>query len=336
VAGALPAGRPGVRRTSPGPLSRRLRSTPPSEGPLAVPVHDRLPPRVVAALRCPHCAGGLELVGRALTCPRSHAFDVARQGHVDLRGPRGSRGAGDDTRMVARRLAVLRAGHLDPLLHALTDAIARAEASRPLPDGLIVDVGAGPGAQLAAVLAAFPDRHGLAVDVSRAAAQRAALAHPRAGAVIADVWHGLPLAAGSAALVLDVFAPRHGGEFRRILDPEGRLVVVTPQVDHLAALLAVLSPVSVDPDKDRRLSETLGADLELVDRFERRWHLEVDRDTAADLAGMGPGGHVLTADELAARAATLPATFDAEAAVVVSVYRPRRRAAADGEQQEAP
>jgi 23S rRNA (guanine745-N1)-methyltransferase len=298
---------------------------------LAVPVHDRLPREVVAALRCPVCAGELEVVGRALRCDAGHAYDVARQGHVDLRGPRGSRGAGDDTAMVARRLSILGAGHFDPLLDALAAAVHR---HSPLPAGLVVDVGSGPGVQLSHVLDALPDRHGLAVDVSGPAARRAAQVHPRAGAIVADVWHGLPVVDDAAAVLLDVFAPRRADEFHRVLAPDGILLVVTPEPDHLASLTGDLELPSVDPDKDRRLGHVFGTSFDLLGRSTSRWTVRVDRASAADLAGMGPGGHHLSADELARRSARLPPLVEVEAAVVVSTYRPRPAptAGADGEE----
>jgi 23S rRNA (guanine745-N1)-methyltransferase len=287
---------------------------------------------VVAALRCPVCGGSLEVVDRTLRCGAGHAYDVAKQGHVDLRGPRGSRGTGDDAAMIARRLAVLGAGYFDPLLDAIVAAVQgeRGEGGGGgggevggLPPGLIVDVGAGPGVHLARVLDALPGRDGLAVDVSRPAAQRAALAHPRAGAVVADVWHGLPIDAGAAAVVLDVFAPRHAEEFRRILNSAGRLVVVTPDNDHLGELAGLLGLVRVDPDKDRRLGATFDATFTVERRRAVRWTLRIDRTTAADVVGMGPGGHHADPDELARRAGRLPSELQVRAAVVVTTYRPR-------------
>ena len=86
--------------------------------------------------------------------------------------------------------------------------------------------------------------------MAKPAARRAARAHPRAGAAVCDVWRGLPLADACADVVLDVFAPRNGAEFRRVLRPGGRLVVVTPTPAHLAELVPLLGLIGVDPDKD--------------------------------------------------------------------------------------
>jgi 23S rRNA (guanine745-N1)-methyltransferase len=300
---------------------------------VALPVTERLPAAVIAALRCPVCAGPLHLVERALRCPTGHAFDVARQGHVDLRGPRGSRNLGDDTAMVGRRERVLAAGLHDPLLTAVAASARRVLEDGPA--GIVIDVGAGPGLHLAHLLDAHPDRVGLAVDVSKAAAQRAALAHPRAGAVVADVWEGLPVRDGAGSLVLDLFAPRHADEFRRILRPDGALLVVTPLRHHLAVLVEALGLPRVDPDKDDRLAHGIGTRFDLVDHEEVAWVRRVDRPTAIDLAAMGPAGHHLDDAELARRAADLPPSVDVEAAVALRVYRPRPATAAPGADQES-
>ena len=68
---------------------------------------------------------------------------------------------------------------------------------------------------------------GLAVDVSKPALRRAAQAHPRAAAIRADLWRRLPVSDGVAALILNVFAPRNGPEYHRVLRPDGLLLVVT-------------------------------------------------------------------------------------------------------------
>ena len=56
-----------------------------------------------------------------LRCATGHAFDVARQGYVNLM-PGGARpGTADTTEMVADRAAFLGAGHYAPLAQALAD-----------------------------------------------------------------------------------------------------------------------------------------------------------------------------------------------------------------------
>lgn len=309
-------------------------------------------PEVVDCLACPYCGSGLSAVDGALRCGHGHSFDLARQGYVTLL-PAGARGpGGDDAAMVAARADFLAAGYYSPLTAALiaaaTDALPaaahRAGAARgaevtvvagaemaggaDMADvaggadgarGAVLDVGAGTGQHLAAVLAAAPGAVGIALDASRYAARRAARAHPRAGAVVADAWAGLPVRTGSIAVVLDVFSPRNGAETARVLRPGGLLVVVTPGPDHLTGLVDALGGLQVDAAKDSRLAAALEPHLTPLDRAEHRWPLVLPRADAARAVAMGPSARHLR--DLAAAVGELPDPVSATASIVVTRYR---------------
>jgi 23S rRNA (guanine745-N1)-methyltransferase len=238
----------------------------------------RMDARLVSRLRCPVCHGPLKQLDGVLRCPAGHTFDLARSGYVDLTGGKVTH-PGDTVEMVAARTLVLDAGHLD----VITDAIAT--ALRPYPQDLVLDVGAGTGHHLARLLEAGVARLGLALDVSKAALRRAARAHPRLGAVRADSWRELPVAAGVATAVLNVFAPRAAGEFARVLAPGGHLVVVTPTADHLAELPLA---VRVDPDKEEKVAGTLGPTFVLQNERELRTTFQASTAEAAAIVAMGP------------------------------------------------
>lgn len=233
---------------------------------------------ITERLRCPVCRAGLSSRGRTLRCGTGHSFDLARQGYVDL-ADHPITHEGDSAAMIAARGDVLAAGHFAFLTDALVDAL------RPYPAGLVLDVGAGTGHHLAALLDARPDDFGLAIDVSKPALRRAARAHPRLGAVRADVWHGLPVADGVASAVLNIFAPRSGAEFARVLAPEAPLVVVTPGADHLRELPLT---VRVDPTKDERLRTTLAPWFECETERRLQATLRLSAAEATAVLAMGP------------------------------------------------
>lgn len=273
-------------------------------------------PEVVAALRCPLEGGGLRLEGRTLRCDAGHRFDLARQGYVNLLAGRDP-GTADGAAMVAAREEVLGSGRFAPITDALADLVAEHLA----PDGVVVDLGAGTGHHLAGVLDRVPDRVGVAIDLSKHAARRAARRHPRAGAVVADVWQAVPVRSGASAAVLCVFAPRNAAEIARILRPDGALVVATPAAHHLGELVGPLGLLDVDPRKEERLAATLGDALVgrgAVRRIEARWHL--DHGEVLALVGMGPSADHLGTDELAARVAALPDLVSVTAAVELRAF----------------
>jgi 23S rRNA (guanine745-N1)-methyltransferase len=268
-------------------------------------------------LRCPVCDEALATAGDAVRCRAGHSFDTARQGYLNLMVGAAPTD-GDTTEMVAARADLLAAGHFS----FLTDALTREadEVLHPYSPGLVLDVGAGTGHHLAAVLNRHPALHGLALDVAKPAARRAARAHPRAAAVVCDVWRRLPVADGCADLVLDVFAPRNGAEFARVLRPGGALVVVTPRADHLGELVGALGLLEVDPEKERRVSVALEPWLRSIQEREYATRLSLSPDDALRLVSMGPSARHIAAPELARRIAALPRPLLVTAAVRVARY----------------
>jgi len=152
---------------------------------------------------------------------------------------------------------------------------------------VVVDAGTGTGHYLAAVLDAMNDGIGMAFDVSKHAVRRAARVHPRAGAFVADVWRPLPIRSGVADVVIDVFAPRNGPEFRRILRPGGAAVVVTPAPHHLSPLVEELGLLSVDEEKERRVARSLDGFVE-IDRRSIDFEMELGHGDITQVVGMGP------------------------------------------------
>lgn len=230
-------------------------------------------------LRCPVCRESLSRTDRTLRCPRGHSFDMARQGYADLTAGRMPH-VGDTAEMVADRAAFLAAGHYD----FIAEALARASTG----DGLVLDAGAGTGDYLARVLDALPETTGLGMDVSKPALRRAARVHPRAAAVLADLWGPLPVVSGAASVILNVFAPRNGGEFRRVLRPGGVLLVVTPAADHLVELVEAYGMIGVDPDKSGRVSDALGDHFAAESIHTLRRELKLTAAEARTLIGMTP------------------------------------------------
>jgi 23S rRNA (guanine745-N1)-methyltransferase len=269
-------------------------------------------PSVITYLRCPVCRDALSPADRAVRCPQGHSFDVSRQGYLDLTAGRPAH-TGDTAEMVAAREALLSAGHFEALTRAVTERARNAMTTTSA--GLIVEVGAGTAHYLRASMRDTGDI-GIAVDTSKPALRRAARAHERIGAVRADIWRGLPVADEAAAVVLDVFAPRSGEEFARVLHPDGALIVATPAAGHLAELVDALGMVRVDPAKRERLHKSLDPWFTLTEEHRVRAPLTLNREDAAALVGMGPSAWHTDTATVASALAALPepiaATLDVD------------------------
>jgi 23S rRNA (guanine745-N1)-methyltransferase len=258
-----------------------------------------------------------------LDCPVGHHFDTAKQGYVDLVAG-ALRHEGDSAAMVAARADFLAAGHFDFLSTALVEAARPTLASGSRGDGgLVVDVGAGPGSYLAALLRAYPRVSGLALDVSKAALRRAARAHPRALAARVDAWRGLQVADDAVDLLVNVFAPRNGAEFARVLRGDGELLVVTPAAGHLGELVRALDLLRVDPAKSERLGQSLHGWFAPAGVDELTQPLRLGHAEVLTLIGMGPSAWHTDPRTLAAAVARLPEPTPATARVLLHHYRPR-------------
>jgi 23S rRNA (guanine745-N1)-methyltransferase len=276
---------------------------------------------VVELLRCPVCAGGLELGEGALRCGAGHSFDIARQGYVNL-----VPGRADTPEMVEARDAFLSAGHYRRLSEALASEAAKAIGGERAPGGAVADLGAGTGHHLAAVLDALPDRRGIAIDASTAALRRAARNHERVAAVGADLWKPLPLADGVAALVLSVFAPRNAAEMARMLAPPttsapgGSLLAVTPTSRHLHELVGPLGLLSVPDDKENRLDAQLASRFALAARRRIEHAMFLTRDECAQLVRMGPSAWHVDERSVEDRLSALPDPLTVTASMTLSVF----------------
>ena len=228
------------------------------------------------------CENPLARDGRSLRCPEHHCLDIAKQGYVTMTSTPAGANA-DTVEMIAARQRVLDAGlfgHLDARLAEILIGRDR-----------IVEVGAGTGHHLAQVLEAHPDSHGLASDVSKAAIRRAAKAHPRMAAVVADTWAGLPIRTGCIDAGLCVFAPRNRDEFARIMKPDGIFVVVTPLPDHLQQLRERTGMIGIQPHKHDELMAALASRFTVIGHEEVRADIPLDKQTASDAVAMGPSAH---------------------------------------------
>lgn len=280
--------------------------------------------RVVAYLQCPLCHGGVAESdagsGRALRCAKRHSFDIAKQGYANLGYPPPAH-SGDTSEMVAARAEFQAAGHY----RFIADAVAEA-AKLLFPEtqpALILEAGAGTGYYLGVVLDAMPDSAGLALDVSKAALRRAAKVHVRAGAALCDVWRELPVSTGAAGLLLTIFSPRNGAEFRRVLAADGVLIVVAPTSAHLSELVGPLGLLSVAANKEEAVAASLGEEFYKIDERRCDLLLQLSHKEVHALVAMGPSAWHLDPDKLSVAIAGLPETVTVTASVQVSSYRIR-------------
>ena len=235
-------------------------------------------PGVSQVLACPHCGLPLSLSATGATCERHHSFDRGRGGYLNLLvGGRLSAATtpGDTPDALAARRRFLGAGHYAPIAAAVAAVVGT-------PAGAVLDVGCGEGYYLSQL--PLPDRFGL--DVAKSAVQMAARLLPDSQFVVGSAYR-LPVLDGSVAAVLSVFAPHPFDEFRRVLQPGGRWVTVTPGPHHLQQVRPVLSGDS-QRKAGERLQRRAEPPVEAAAARRVQFELQLDASALRDLFYMTP------------------------------------------------
>jgi 23S rRNA (guanine745-N1)-methyltransferase len=232
------------------------------------------------AITCPLCRQPLARDARTWRCTAGHAFDVAREGYVNLLPvqQRHSRQPGDNPAMVRARHDFLAAGHYAPLRAALLDLV------RPLAPRRLVDIGCGEGWYTGALATLAEETVG--IDIAKDAVRLAARQYPAATWLVAGSAR-LPLGDGSVDLATALFSPVSATEAARVLAADGHLLLAMPAADHLQALRAALFDEVRPHDPDKALV-ALGDAFELQTTADVRFALQLDQAALCNLLAMTP------------------------------------------------
>ncbi len=230
---------------------------------------------ITISLVCPVCGAPMSPGdgGHAILCrgARTHSFDVAASGYVNLAGPKQS-GGGDSKELVRARSAFLSAGYYKPFADAVCSMVGKYSSG-----GLIVDAGCGEG-YYTIKIADSSGCYVCGIDLSKFAVEAAAKASAKtdgksAGKTlfcVAGIFN-MPLQSASADLVVNIFAPCAEEEFSRVLKPGGYLITAGAGPEHLYGLKSALydNPTKNEPRAD------LPKLLTPVDRYSVKYTLEL-------------------------------------------------------------
>ncbi|RUO73586.1 putative RNA methyltransferase [Idiomarina seosinensis] len=190
-------------------------------------------------LICPLDRDPLEQSERSWCCEHGHSFDVARQGYVNLLPvqKKRSKDPGDSKAMITARRHFLQQGHYQPIASAIAETVLSSG------NQAILDAGCGEGYYLNYLTAAAEQQDTeLAVaglDISKWAIQAAAKRDKQVNWMVASN-SAIPLADSSVDSLLCIFGFPVTDEFKRVLKPGGRLIMVDPGAEHLQQLKAII------------------------------------------------------------------------------------------------
>ena len=261
-------------------------------------------------LICPICHLPLNPEGRSLRCGRSHSFDVARQGYVNLLPVQQKRSLhpGDTREQVLSRRAFLESGAYAPIVEAVCAAAAGHT-------GPVLDVGCGEG-YYAVRVADHLNAELTGLDISKEAVRCAAAKYKGHQWVCGTAAH-LPIADGSVGVLMSMFALTMPGEFRRVMRDDGIFIQVLAAQDHLMGLKSIIYPETLLKDKDS-VPQLPG--FELLSTTPVRFEFTAQGEQIGNLLSMTPHFWRISAE--GAKRLRETQTLTDTASCVVNVYRP--------------
>lgn len=189
---------------------------------------------IKSSFACPVCGKTLTYNEKSYYCKNNHCFDISKKGYVNLllSNRMNAKNPGDNKLMVRSRTDFLNKGFYEPLLKALGGAVCRYAKN----GDVIIDAGCGEGYYTAGVKKILKENGIEAViagiDISKNALGTAAKRDGEIEYAAGSVFH-LPLKDSSCDMLMTVFAPYCGEEFRRVLKNGGVMVMVIPDKNHL-------------------------------------------------------------------------------------------------------
>lgn len=239
--------------------------------------------RNVIPIVCPvrACGARLGVEARRLICAAGHSFDQARSGYFNLLQPqdRKSRQAGDSKLAVMARRRSFARGAGDALKHTLLQEVGKLELPAGAP---ALDAGSGDGFFADAL------REGLGmevcgVDLSVEAIDAAARQYPLPTWIVANADRRMPFADGQFKLVTSITAAKNPSEFRRVLAPDGWLVVVVPGPDDQSELREAVLGRAIETSRASRAEEMFAGQFQLVRVVSSKGTVTLDHEGLVDL-----------------------------------------------------
>ena len=196
--------------------------------------------------KCPLCDKPLFLVGASFFCEQKHAFDISKDGYVNLLLPnqKSSREPGDSKISVRSRRSFLNSGYYDLLSNKLNETVSNLLIAKT--DQInILDIGCGEGFYLAKLkqnLSAeskSPLVNYWGLDVSKPAIQLAIKRDSSINLCVGNAY-SLPYVSDTIDIALSIFAPVDSEEVARVLKKDGFLIMVVPGKNHLSELVKLV------------------------------------------------------------------------------------------------
>ena len=185
----------------------------------------------MSILTCPNCKSRLTLAGKSYKCENGHAFDIAKEGYVNLLLPNKKKtlNPGDNKTMLRARENFLSTGAFQFLIDGINSQLKTLTSQ--LQDIKILDIGSGSGFYLRKIFDNI-DAHKIGLDISKNGMSIAAKQDKKSTYLVASAYD-LPIASDSIDVVINIFSPIDLEELSRVLKSTGYFLKVVPGSNHM-------------------------------------------------------------------------------------------------------
>lgn len=174
---------------------------------------------------CPKCKNELLKIDNTYKCINSHSYDIAKSGYLNLLLSRVN--TGDSKEMLISRDNFLGQDFYLPIAELIVEKISQHHP-------VVIDCGCGTGYYLNCISKKIPGVF-LGVDISKIAIEKATKKNKDIFYVVASNYN-VPFMNECADILLNIFAPYCDSEFNRLLKPNGKLITVSANINHLQEL----------------------------------------------------------------------------------------------------
>ena len=171
---------------------------------------------------CPVCKNKLYKIGNSYKCDNNHTFDIAKQGYINL-SRKNSQNTGDEKNMINARKSFLDKGYYSFLRDKVNDLINE--------DDSLLDLACGEGYYTSY----FKAKDKVGIDLSKQGLKIASRDDKSTTYLLNTIFDN-PLEDHSVDKIITIFAPIAKEEIVRLLKPNGKFILVKPNVNHLIEL----------------------------------------------------------------------------------------------------
>ena len=244
-------------------------------------------------LKCPVCNLSLKKYEKQYICLNNHTYDIASKGYINLllANQKKTKDPGDSKEMMEGRKKFLNEGYYHTFSEKLNEIIISNIGASNVN---ILDVGCGEGYFLSRLKEAIYKEESknalnkefnfFGVDISKAAVTHAIKRDKNINFIVSSNFN-LPIMSKTIDIIIRNFAPSDETELKRVIKDNGKLIVVTPGIQHLYGLKEILY---VNPRKHEEKEITFEG-FKLIKSTEVKYNIQLeDRESVNNLISMTP------------------------------------------------